>query len=38
MMIRCGLKVRAPYKSCVQADVDRAREWAEKHFPELLEL
>ena len=36
--IRCGLQVRAPYTSCVQADIDRARVWAEEHFPELLNV
>ena len=36
--IRCGLRVRPPYHSCTQDDVNRARIWAEQHFPELLEL
>ncbi len=34
--IRCGLRVRAPYRSCTREDVDTARRWAEQHFPELL--
>ena len=34
--IRCGLRVRKPYNSCLQEDVDRARRWAQENFPELL--
>ena len=36
--IHCDLRVREPYRSCMQEDLDRARSWAEQNFPELLEL
>ncbi len=36
--IHCALRVREPYRSCTEEDLDRARSWAEHNFPELLEL
>jgi len=36
--IGCNVRVRPPYVSCAEQDVECAREWAEKNFPELLEL
>lgn len=36
--IHCNLRVRAPYVSCTQQDVERARAWAKQNFPELLRL
>ncbi len=36
--IHCDLRVWEPYRSCMQEDLDRARSWAERNFPELLEL
>ena len=36
--IRCGLRVRGPYGSCLAGDVEDARGWARGHFPELVEL
>lgn len=36
--IRCGLRVRGPYASCTADDVEHARAWAARHFPELLAL
>ncbi|MFH0963628.1 MAG: dihydrodipicolinate synthase family protein [Planctomycetota bacterium] len=36
--IRTPLRVRSPYVSCTRKDLERARRWARKNFPELLEL
>ena len=34
--MHCTLPIRAPYDSCTAADLDAARTWAGRHFPELL--
>lgn len=36
--IRCGLRVRRPYAACSDNEVEQARAWAKKHFPELLDV
>jgi len=36
--IRCHPRVRPPYMSCTEENVERARGWAKENFPELLEL
>jgi len=36
--IRCDLRVRDPYASCTDNDLESARSWARHHFPELLDL
>ena len=36
--IKGGLQVRPPYGSCTPDDLQLARKWASKHFPELLAL
>ena len=36
--IQCHPRVRPPYTSCTEEDVERARDWAKTNFPELLEL
>jgi dihydrodipicolinate synthase/N-acetylneuraminate lyase len=35
--LRCGLAVRPPYTPCSAQDLEAARIWAERHFPELME-
>ena len=36
--ISFSLQVRAPYSSGTPEDVERARQWAQEHFPDLLRL
>ncbi|WP_436934706.1 dihydrodipicolinate synthase family protein [Halovenus marina] len=35
--LECGVGVREPYRSATPEDPKRARDWAEKHTPELVE-